>query len=754
MPEEVKVSEAKSHQHAHGSTAGSGKRFIYILAFMLYLAVALVMFYKVSMNIGTVAPGTGADTYQNLWDVWWVKYAVFNLHTNPFYTSMAFWPLGANLAFVTLAPLMGVLSAPLQAFGTVFAYNVMFFLGFALSGLAMCLLARRLTGNWYASIIAGFAFTFSAFHIAQSLHIHYINIEFVPLFFYFFIRLVDEGKGKWYSNVLGMSASLALTAMIGNIEQTIMLFMAFVLLLIVYLFYKEKRKAMLSWRFGAYMAIFIVAALAIGSWNFIPLVNAIRHSGGLSTANYLNTLQENALWSIPAASFFVPSFYNGIIYSHGMPSWAYSIFAADPIERVGYIGYAAIALILFGIYTYRKDMLPWAVCSIIFIWLAMGPAALLYDGYHALPAVNVIREPGRFDMIATLFMSILVAYGAKAVFEKIGSRKGIMMSVAVLAVILAVMFIENNGMPLGSYPAAVTRIGVPGIYAQLQNVSGNFSVLELPDLPTNSTPYLYPSEAMYYTSITHKPLVGGYTGGRQNVSSLLLLYNIPLSLQTAYLLQNSTSPYSSPVLQNYTNQTLLTLYNYNTEIIIVQKQAFDAQQLQVMENYLSKVFGGPVYNDNATIAFGTAGAFNRSVFNSYVAYPLLTDWSSASVYIKGGYRTYWIASVPGTMIVYAPYPNSTGTSARIIPSSVSYINSTISFSAISSVPQKMYVEEPAGLNKTRVIGAFSVNSTEESFSVNTPMVSGPEGNTFYFVYFNSSNNPVLIRNITFSRQVH
>ena len=217
-----------------------------------------------------------------------------------------------------MAPLLGIISAPFQAlFGTVFAYNLMFFMGFALSGLCMFILADYLTKNSYASTVAGFVFAFSAFHIAQSYsHIHFMNIEFVPLFIYFMLKVIDSAKMS-YPNIVGMAASFALTTLIGNIEQTVMLLLAAILMIVVYLFYKDHRAKIVSRRFLISTIIFVVLAFVIGAWNFLPLINAIMQPGGLATANYLNTAQSSAAWSTTIAALFVPSYYNGIIFHSG-----------------------------------------------------------------------------------------------------------------------------------------------------------------------------------------------------------------------------------------------------------------------------------------------------------------------------------------------------------------------------------------------------------------------------------------------------
>jgi hypothetical protein len=588
----------------------------YFLVSLLYLIFTLAMFYPLALHPNSLVLGDRggvADLYQNLWDIWWVKYALFNLHTNAFSTKILFWPSGLNLAFVTLAPIVGLISAPFQGIGIAFAYNIIYFLGFVLSGLGMFILAQYITDNIYASVVAGFIFTFSAFHIAQSLHIHFINIEFVPLFLYFLLKLMREDKNNLY-NAAGMSFSLAFSSLMGNVEQTIMLVLVFLLMIAIYLCYKKTRQRILSRNFALSLVLFAVLTLAIGSWNFIPLLNGILHSGGIGRANSLNTIKYNEAWSVFPADFFVPSYYNGLLHGIESAGGLYPSYSPQYVEQVAYIGITVIVLVAFGLGGNKKrDMIPWVIGALIFAWLSLGPVFGLYEIYHSLPAINIIREPGRFDLITSMFLAILAAYGAKIIFEHIkASNKGYKMKTyLVLMVILLLMFVENNGVPISGATQLVNP-SAPQIYYQIANTPGNFSVLELPATPFGVyDTSLYPAKATFYTSITHKPLVGGYAGGRENVSNDQSLAAIPLVDQTYYLLTNNTDSFNSSNSSDYTNQTLMVLSSYNTSYVILQKGAFTQNQLPIMESYLQGVFGNPVYNDNTTIAFETANATSK-----------------------------------------------------------------------------------------------------------------------------------------------
>jgi hypothetical protein len=317
-----------------------------------------------------------------------------------------------------------------------------------------------------------------------------------------------------------------------------------------------------------------------------------------------------------------------------------------------------------------------------------------------------------------------------------------------LLVILAIMFVENNGTALSQGQWATTGISVPKLYPMMAKVPGNFSVLELPALPSGSgSMYLYPGMETFYTTITRKPLVGGYLGRTQNLSSVLLLYNIPLVLQSGSLIDNSTLSYQTPIRENYTNQTLLALYNYQTGVVVVHYRAFGQRQLNSLVSYLLGVFGAPIYNDSSLAAFSTSAAINKTLYRSFVSYPVVTNWEETSIFLNGTNQVYWVPIGTGAIIVYAPYKGlnesiGTGTAQRI--------NASVSLTAFSSTAQTLYVDEPAANNGTRTVANIGVTTAPRAYTFNVPLVSGPAGNPLFFFY-RSNSTPVFIQNISVSR---
>ena len=127
---------------------------------------------------------------------------------------------------------------------------------------------------------------------------------------------------------------------------------------------------------------------------------------------------------------------------------------------------------------------------------------------------------------------------------------------------------------------------------------------------------------------------------------MLLLYNIPIVVQSTSLIDNGTPIYPTPINENYTNQTLLALYNYQTGIVVVHCQAFGSAQLRSLLSYMESVFGAPIYNDSTSAAFQTSSAINRTLYKSFVAYPVVTDWDETSLLLNGTYQTYWVPLAP------------------------------------------------------------------------------------------------------------
>jgi hypothetical protein len=648
----------------------------YLLVALAYLLLSSIMFYPLLLNIKTIAPGAGADTFQSIWELWWVPYALFTLHTTPYMTSYVFYPIGADLVAQTFSPIAGVLSAIFQPVGMTFALNMILLIGFTLSGLFAYLLAYHFTKNTAASFIAGFIFAFSPMHVIQSFgHLQFINIEFIPLFMLFFLKMLEERKHKYavYSAI-----SFVLLTFMGDVEQGLMaVLLAFFILLYfllmkIHAHLKDKSKSLLPNTKSLLLIVeMTVAILIIGSPFFIGILSALNKST-LSNVNSQNTLGSILLWSPDVLSFFIPSHYNGLLTAFSN-SFA-KINSPGPAERTTYIGYTVILLAIIAIfYDYREKFKNTGVVLlplILFALLSIGPflqisgyvtaAPGIYLIYNSIPFFNVLREPGRFDIPMELLLGIIAAFGLTKLEAKLG--QGIKSYLPVIILIL--LLIEYNSWPTSKqmFAGMYANATIPKNYSEIGDLKGNFSMLILPAFPGPSE--LYPGKELYYQTTFKKPLVGGYTT-RDNETQVFSLENMPL-IASAYYLQNGENlSYGSPVFENYTNTTILLLGIYNVGFVSIIRDAYNETQLNQLTSYLNSFLGSPVIVSNNTIVFSTKNIVSKAGTTITAYTPVIAGaaysiwepgWSlcGTSIFCNITYTDYWYALNPSFINIYSP----------------------------------------------------------------------------------------------------
>jgi hypothetical protein len=114
-----------------------------LAALLGYFALTVLLTYPLAAHFSTHVIGTNVDEGTFVWNLWWVRHALLDLHTSPFYTDWIFYPVGARLVFYTLAPANALLSLPLQLLaGPIVAENAVTWASFTLSGWGAFLLVR------------------------------------------------------------------------------------------------------------------------------------------------------------------------------------------------------------------------------------------------------------------------------------------------------------------------------------------------------------------------------------------------------------------------------------------------------------------------------------------------------------------------------------------------------------------------------------------------------------------------------------
>ncbi len=170
-----------------------------VLALLAYFFLALVLTYPLIFKFTTHVAGDGSDDPALAWNLWWVRYSIFDLGRSPIYTDYLFYPIGLNLAFYTLTYLNAFVSIPIQfAFGILPAANVNLILSFTLSGFGVYLLVKYLLRGDstfapfvpFASFAAGLLYAFSSnkFLYASLGQFNIASSQWIPFYILFLLK--------------------------------------------------------------------------------------------------------------------------------------------------------------------------------------------------------------------------------------------------------------------------------------------------------------------------------------------------------------------------------------------------------------------------------------------------------------------------------------------------------------------------------------------------------------------------------------
>ena len=188
MGNQMTVSQRETDRLARGSLALAG-----------YLLLTVGMTYPLVLQFSSAIPGDSFDGWQNYWNLWWVKTALVDKVTWPWFTDLLYHPTGVGLLFHTLNAFNGITFLPVQlAFGLLPAYNAVVVFSFATGGLGGYLLARQVLGagsNRLAAFLAGAIFTFSPYHFAHLLgHMQLIALAWLPFYVLYTLRILRAAE--------------------------------------------------------------------------------------------------------------------------------------------------------------------------------------------------------------------------------------------------------------------------------------------------------------------------------------------------------------------------------------------------------------------------------------------------------------------------------------------------------------------------------------------------------------------------------
>lgn len=563
----------------------SNKIINYFLIALSFFVLAIIFTYPLILNFSHAVSGWSSmnDSQLFLWNFWWVKYAIFHIGKNPFYTSYLYYPNEVNLTLHTLTLFPALISLIFQAFtkNIVIVYNIMFLLTFTLSAFGTYLLVKYIYKNKFVAYIAAVAFAFCPYIFAHAYagHFNLINTWTLPFYLYFLLRIFDEKK---ILNVF-LASLIAIFQVYTDFHY---LFFMFIISAFVFVYYLivDKKNIWLNIK-NSFFLVFIILIFAI------PIIVPTYRFSKVYT-QYQNQ-RENYSPAVDYTDlthyFPGPDYENKLLVSDTKRDAIEKNFVGGIRENNIFLGYTLMTLAILAIF-FVKDKRKWLFLAIALVFLLISFGSSLRYNHIELTSMHppayylakyVFKNSdlvyGRF-VIVTELMVILLACGFLSYFQE----KFKTTSKIILPLVLLLIIAEYINIPI-----ALTEYNQEDILAQISKESEEFRIITLPN-------------SLYIQTMVEKPQLAGGLGRRahdyymdegdyKDIPGIRLFYSIG----------------NSSVVPNDddTNRLVTTeeFQKYNVRYVILEKTNTPESEIIKYRQIAEEVLGLSIYYENEDI---------------------------------------------------------------------------------------------------------------------------------------------------------
>ena len=406
-----------------------------------------------------------------VWDLWWVGHQVIHLH-NPWSTTYMAAPVGLQLAYHTLVPLLGVVMLPVTlAFGPSAAYNLLLIVLPGLSCYAMYRVARLWLPTRVGAIAAGAFFGLSGMLTFQDWY--HINIAYGALF----LPVTLEAAVRLRRNpAIGQAVILGAVlagCLLVNQESAVMALILAALVLVPWLAGSGALEVALI-RLRAVAAAGLTGVV-VASPQLIAMIQQTRAGGTSTVPAWLGY----TTWVANVNDLFAPS--PRLVHDPGLAGLGHIYYWQTGLENLNTFGVVLSVLAVLGLLASWRRRSAWLLAL---LWLAATALALgpvLKVGRHTyiplaqnwqgvrvslfLPFTWFIRVPGLSSFREADRMALLGLVGAAllagAAVDWLARRRAwpVIAVVAVLGILEAGWPGNPGGLP--SMPTALPALDRP-----------------------------------------------------------------------------------------------------------------------------------------------------------------------------------------------------------------------------------------------------------------------------------------------------
>lgn len=574
--------------------------------FLAYLILTLVLTYPVVFKITSEIPAVGSDAFQILRRFNLLENKINHFFQPEKYPARIIGETNFENQSMRNFFLWLVMPFPL-VFGNALGYNIIWLLSFALAGFGMFLLADFFIDDKKIAFLAGFIYSFSAYHFIHGAgHFYTMHIEWIPFYFLFLFKFIKS------PNIKNGSLTLLFFILLGATDAQYLILSAILTALIAIYYLIRKPTLMVNKKLiGIATATTIIALLVL----YFQYSAYLGIAGG--EENFLKpNFEQVKNYSADFVSIFTPShlhpFWGDFFYQQVSRYFTGNIF-----ENTIFPGFLVMILALYGFLYASKEknifFIFWGIIFLIFFLVSLGPFLNIMGKsqsfnfplpyflfYKIVPFFDHSRTVSRNFIMALLALVILASYGLKN-FPKPIIRKNLF-----FYIFSALIFIEFL-----SFPYPTRSIAVPKIYKEIMSDKNNFKVMEIPSSLSQDA---Y-SEALYYETFYQKEIVGGLPLTRKGER------NFDFEKKTPVIAELLGETFEKPLPendifsgQNYKDIAENVFTYYNIKYIILHKNYLDGKKIEKLSKFIEKNLKTEKKESGTEILFKVVFTENPKVF--------------------------------------------------------------------------------------------------------------------------------------------
>jgi hypothetical protein len=365
-----------ANRHSAGSLAGmqktgfaSGRQTV--LALLFFAVTSGLMLAPLLASLSTALPG-GGDVYEYVWKLWWFKQSLL-LGQSPWLVPDVYYPFGFPLAFGESTTANTIPALPLTLLlGEITTYNVLVFFGRVMAGFTMYLLAKEVTGNFGAGLLAGTIFAFAPFNRVHLVHLPLTTTFWLPLVFLFLERFIRSNRP-----VYGLAAGIAFS--FNALTSWYYAITAGLFLIIWALFrFRPLRRFLSQCQTWLALLLFVGAVLVLvlpAAWPYFAI---------LRSADTTIPIENSNFFSASPTDYLIPSPFQFL-----WGKWVTATLLNRPAPFEFVIGVGLVSL-LFTVYGWvnapRRIIWPWLAVTLVAVVLSLGLTLHLAGRQVAIPA--------------------------------------------------------------------------------------------------------------------------------------------------------------------------------------------------------------------------------------------------------------------------------------------------------------------------------------------------------------------------------